>query len=305
VPLQIPVLDDRRFADLVDEARSLIPTYAPAWTNHNPSDPGITLVELFAHLSELLIYRLDRVTTANVVAFLNLLDGKTRHAEDFEGKSDVLAAEIRSTILDLRKLDRAVSLVDFEQLALEADPQGRIERARAVSRRNLLIDLVRDKPGHVSLIILPVAGAESQIAALTQIVHDYLEPRLLLTTRANVTGPFFVDISISVGVVPLPDQLDADVKQAVVDAVAGFLDPHRGGVDGAGWPFGRDLFASELFAVIDRLPQVDYVTTLKLAPTPPSRLMVRTNGKLIGVSLQSHELVRGHIAASNVTVETV
>jgi hypothetical protein len=298
-------LDDRRFADLVDEARSLIPTYAPAWTNHNPSDPGITLVELFAHLAEMLIYRLDRVTTANVVAFLNLLDGKTRQAEDFDGKSDVLAAEIRSTVLDLRKLDRAVSLADFEQLALEADPQGRVERARAVSRRNLLIDLARDKPGHVSIIILPVAGAESQTAALQQIVHDYLEPRLLLTTRANVSGPFFADVSIKVSVVPLPDQLETDVKQAVVGAVVAFLDPHRGGVDGTGWPFGRDLFASELYAVIDRLPQVDYVSSLKLDPVPASRLMVRTNGKLIGVSLRSHELVRGHITAADVTVAAV
>ena len=305
MPLQIPVLDDRRFADLVDEARSLIPTYAPAWTNHNPSDPGITLVELFAHLAEMLIYRLDRVTTANVVAFLNLLDGKTRDAADFDGKSDLLAAEIRSTILDLRKLDRAVSLADFEQLALEADPQGRIERARAVSRRNLLIDLARDKPGHVSVIILPVAGAEPQLNALRAAVDAYLEPRLLLTTRAEVVGPFFVDVSIKVTVVPLPDQFEADVKQAVADAVVDFVDPHRGGVDGTGWPFGRDLFASELYAVIDRLPQVDYVSVLKLDPVPASRLMTRTNGKLIGVSLRSHELVSGHISASDVTVATV
>ena len=131
-----------------------------------------------------------------------------------------------------------------------------------------------------------MAGAEPQTAALQQIVHDYLEPRLLLTTRANVSGPFFVDVSITVSVVPLPDQPETDVTQAVVDAVAAFLDPHRGGVDGAGWPFGRDLFASELYAVIDRLPQVDYVSSLKLSPVPASRLMVRTNGKLIGVSLQ-------------------
>jgi baseplate J-like protein len=305
MPLQIPVLDDRRFADLVDEARSLIPTYAPAWTNHNPSDPGITLVELFAHLAEMLIYRLDRVTTANVVAFLNLLDGETRHAEDFDGKSDVLAAEIRATILTLRQLDRAVSLADFEQLALAADPQGRIERARAVSRRNLLIDLARDKPGHVSVIILPVAGAEPQLNALRAAVDAYLEPRLLLTTRADVVGPFFVDVSITVTVVPLPDQFEADVAQAVAGAVVDFLDPHHGGVEGTGWPFGRDLFASELYAVIDRLPQVDYVSTLKLAPVPASRLMVRTNGKLIGVSLRSHELVRGHISVGDVTVATV
>ena len=40
VPL--PELDDRRFRDLVDEARSLIPTYSPSWTDHNAHDPGIT-----------------------------------------------------------------------------------------------------------------------------------------------------------------------------------------------------------------------------------------------------------------------
>ena len=75
MPLQLPNLDDRRYADLVEEARSLIPTFAPEWTNHNPSDPGITLIELFAFLSEMLIYRLNRVTARNVLSFLKLLNG--------------------------------------------------------------------------------------------------------------------------------------------------------------------------------------------------------------------------------------
>ena len=302
MPLQIPVLDDRRFADLVNEARSLIPTYAPAWTNHNPSDPGITLLELFAHISELLIYRLDRVTTGNIVAFLNLLDGKAREAHDYEGQTDALAAEIRTTIIALRRLDRAVSLADFEQLTLEADPLQRIERARAVSRRNLIVDLARDKPGHVSVIILPIAGAEAELAALQKIVNAYLEPRLLLTTRAHVVGPYFVDVTVKVTVVPLADQLEADVKQVVVDAVLTYLDPHRGGSRGVGWPFGRDVFASELYALIDRLPQVDYVSALSLEPSPAERLQVRSNGKVIGVSLRSHELVRGHMTAGDVTL---
>jgi len=48
MPLTLPVLDDRSFDDLVAEARALIPALAPEWTNHNPSDPGITLIELFA-----------------------------------------------------------------------------------------------------------------------------------------------------------------------------------------------------------------------------------------------------------------
>mgnify|MGYP000965497100 FL=1 len=76
MPLTLPNLDDRRYTDLVDEARALIPTHAPEWTNHNPSDPGIMLVELFAWLSEMLLYRLNRVTDENTRNFLRLLNGR-------------------------------------------------------------------------------------------------------------------------------------------------------------------------------------------------------------------------------------
>jgi predicted phage baseplate assembly protein len=72
-----PNLDDRVWKDLVEEARALIPKYAPQWTDHNPSDLGMTLIELFAWLVEGLIYRLNRVPEKNYVAFLNLL-GITR-----------------------------------------------------------------------------------------------------------------------------------------------------------------------------------------------------------------------------------
>ncbi|HEX6267913.1 MAG TPA: hypothetical protein VFZ81_13585, partial [Burkholderiales bacterium] len=75
MPLQLPNLDDRRYADLVAEARRLIPVHDPSWTNHNPSDPGITLLELFAYLSEMLLYRLDRVTAEHQRKFLKLLNG--------------------------------------------------------------------------------------------------------------------------------------------------------------------------------------------------------------------------------------
>ncbi|HEY6175381.1 MAG TPA: hypothetical protein VIX73_13080, partial [Kofleriaceae bacterium] len=73
-----PKLDDRTFNDIVDEAISMIPRYAPEWTNHNPSDPGITLIELAAWMTDLLIYRLNQVPDKNYVAFLNLLGIKLR-----------------------------------------------------------------------------------------------------------------------------------------------------------------------------------------------------------------------------------
>lgn len=73
-----PKLDDREFDDIVAEAISLIPRYAPDWTNHNPSDPGITLIELAAWMTDLILYRLNRVPEKNYVAFLNLLGIKLK-----------------------------------------------------------------------------------------------------------------------------------------------------------------------------------------------------------------------------------
>jgi predicted phage baseplate assembly protein len=68
------VLDDRRFQDLVSEARLRIARSCPEWTEHNVSDPGITLIELFAWMTEMLTYRLNRVPDKLHVALLDMLD---------------------------------------------------------------------------------------------------------------------------------------------------------------------------------------------------------------------------------------
>lgn len=68
-----PDLDDRRFQDLVDEAKRMIPRFLPEWTNHNVSDPGVALIELFAWMTELTLYRLNRVPDRIYTSFLDLV----------------------------------------------------------------------------------------------------------------------------------------------------------------------------------------------------------------------------------------
>lgn len=73
MPLPMPRLDNRTFDQLLDEGRSLLPRLAPAWTDHNAHDPGITLIELLAWLVETEMYRLDRISPAAYRAFLRLI----------------------------------------------------------------------------------------------------------------------------------------------------------------------------------------------------------------------------------------
>ena len=73
MPLPTPGLDDRTFQDIVDEAKRLIPQYCPEWTNHNVSDPGVALIELFAWMSEMVLYRVNQVPDRLYTHFLNLV----------------------------------------------------------------------------------------------------------------------------------------------------------------------------------------------------------------------------------------
>src|SRR5215203_4681602 len=67
------VLDDRQFQDLVNEARVRVARRCPEWTDHNVSDPGVTLIELFAWMTDQVVYRLNRVPDRNYVKFLELI----------------------------------------------------------------------------------------------------------------------------------------------------------------------------------------------------------------------------------------
>jgi hypothetical protein len=71
--LRTPHLDDRRFQDIVDELKSRIPLYCPEWTDHNVSDPGVTLIELFAYLAEQLIFRMNQVPDLHYMRFVQFL----------------------------------------------------------------------------------------------------------------------------------------------------------------------------------------------------------------------------------------
>jgi len=73
-------LDDRGFQELVSEARTRIARRCPEWTEHNVSDPGITLIELFAWMTEMTTYRLNRVPDKIYVHLLELLGVPIRPA---------------------------------------------------------------------------------------------------------------------------------------------------------------------------------------------------------------------------------
>lgn len=76
MPPTTPIIDPRSFQDLVDEAKRRIPQYCPEWTDHNVADPGITLIELFAWMTDILLYRLNQVPERDFLKFLELIGAR-------------------------------------------------------------------------------------------------------------------------------------------------------------------------------------------------------------------------------------
>lgn len=73
MPLPVPHLDDRDYAGLLRDAKTLVPTLAPEWTDLSPGDPGVALLELFSYLTESLLFRLNRLPEKAYVELLNLV----------------------------------------------------------------------------------------------------------------------------------------------------------------------------------------------------------------------------------------
>ena len=96
MPIPLPNLDDRQFADLVAEMRARIARYAPEWTNHNIADPGIMLLELFAWQTEAFIYRINRVPDESRIRFLQMLGGMFEPAQPATVKFKLRTRELTS-----------------------------------------------------------------------------------------------------------------------------------------------------------------------------------------------------------------
>lgn len=104
MPLTPPQLDARRFANLVAEARARIPRFTPDWTNFNESDPGMTLVQLQAWLTETLLYQMNRLPELNYIKFLDLLNVTPRPAT-------AAGAELTFTLKKLARVEDPLTVL--------------------------------------------------------------------------------------------------------------------------------------------------------------------------------------------------
>jgi len=189
--LPSPQLDDRTFQQLLDQARAHIAQACPEWTDQSPHDPGMVLLEAFAHLTETMLYRLNRLPEKVYVEFLRLLGVRLQ------------PPAAASVALRFSVSRPAENLVDI--------PRGtRVTLARASAGTEPVIFLTAEAAR------IPVGKTEAEVRAY----HcDQVDAELAgqgtgqpgLTVRARrppIVAPTGDSLDLVVGVEALPGELD-------------------------------------------------------------------------------------------------
>jgi predicted phage baseplate assembly protein len=174
----------------------------------------------------------------------------------------------------LRARERAVTAADFEQHARAASPG--VGRARC-----LVLSDPRGSthgPGAVHLLLVPalmLADGPLQPeqlelpARIRREVGAYLDERRLLTCELVLDAPKYTWISVAARLRAKGGADRARVERQCGEALYRYLHPVVGGPDGTGWPFGRELFAGELYSQLQRVAGVDVVEQIVLHIVDP------------------------------------
>ena len=211
---------------------------------------------------------------------------------------DVANTRLRGPHL-LRTRDRAVTEEDFEFLAKEVSPL--VARAKCIAEGEATPG-EGPRPGVVQLLVAPAIATSSRRPTpeelrsngeLLQRVQEYLDDRRLLSTVLVVSEPEYVWAAVEADVKVVRGASVEDTRNAVEERLYAYIHPIHGGADGQGWPFGRGLFASELYSQIQAVAGVEYVSDIRVFPVNPGN--DERGERSDTIQLQPHALLCSHI----------
>ncbi len=231
------------------------------------------------------------------------IDRVTNHAEAVGGidPETIEMAQMRAPQL-LRTRSRAVTAEDYEALARLAD--SRVQRARCVQPTSSAAE--KDLAGgQVFVLLVPkVNRPEGYIAPeqlrldedMRQIVGRYLDDARLLTVRLDIREPAYIWVAVEMALVSSHNADPERVRRDVERQLYRFLNPIVGGQEGNGWPFGRDLYPSDVYTCLQSVRGFEFIETLHL-------FQVRSSGERTEISGRLDVPVHGLIASAEHRVE--
>ncbi len=182
------------------------------------------------------------------VPYVTQVDNREAARGGVAGES-VVNARLRAPQA-LRTQGRAVTAEDHKIIARQAAPS--VRRVRCLP--------AADAPGAVRVLLVPDAVADEgdrlrfeQLIPTDQVLASVtraLDERRLIGSRLVVEPPVYQGVTVVARLSARAGEEPDQVRDAALAALFRYLNPLRGGPDGAGWPFGRPVQYGEVFGVL-------------------------------------------------------
>jgi predicted phage baseplate assembly protein len=180
----------------------------------------------------------------------------------------------------LRTRTRAVTAEDYEYLALQVPG---VARATCLAPGAMPAGPNDIPPGQVVVLVLPQVADDARNGTLRSsvdrpellaAVKAHLDERRVIGANLEVRAPHYIQVSVDV-TLRLSERAEPfmidNVRRAAERALYTYLSPYTGGPDGRGWPVGRDLHVSEIYARLQRVASVEYVDEVKVSIEDPDK----------------------------------
>jgi len=242
VPINIPNLDDRNYAQFYNETMSVITRYYPDYGGVGLSDPVMVLAELFSYYFDVTSYQIDQISPQTWRNFATLIGVQGENARPEE--------LIRAALAELSSVKRAVTADDIEAI---------------VKRESKNAARVGVFPGdRLRVRVVPEEKTDKTEEDLSRI-YSLLRRCGPLCTRYDVQYAPVLAFEITAEIVKNRAMTlsDKSLSDTVRNTLNDFFSPLRGG-SGGGWEFGRAISRSEIFSLIEGIAGVDYVASINI-----------------------------------------
>ena len=170
--------------------------------------------------------------------------------KSIDGGKNILSYDERFTTIveSWRKPTEAVTLEDYEALA-KMTPGLRVARAKATADR---------EQNHIKVIVVPYSRSNYALADnfFCNRVCRFLDDKRLITTSIEVVKPLYTKVGVTLHIKSTDRANQKRVHDDVIKAIDEYLHPLKGGDESSGWEFGRSVYASDIYALVELIDGV-------------------------------------------------
>jgi baseplate J-like protein len=205
----------------------------------------------------------------------------------------------------IKNRGQAVTAEDFEWLVREKFPS--IAKVKCMPTTSMKGSF---RPGHVTVVIIPASAEEKPVASLEllgrveQFLDEHSSNVVVSANHLRVIRPIYMKVSVIVDIYPISIDLASISEQLAIAALNEFFNPLTGGIEGVGWEFGRIVCISDVYALLERIQEIDHIDNLSIRIELEEDVVLNGTRNIATMLLTDNTTTTNDIATTTSTATT-